>query len=97
MWQLLGTFLPILGVASTFLLACNMRPGVARKLVLLLGPAATLTVCMFFAESFGANGNMLFVALLLFLWIFLAIYYPVLIGIWALREFRRRRATAIAD
>jgi hypothetical protein len=93
MLQLIGTFLPILGLALTFLLACNVRPGMARISVLLLGPAVTLAVCMSFAESIGANGNMLFVALLLILWIFLLAYYPILIAIWAIREVRKRRAS----
>lgn len=90
--QLVGTILPILGLVATFVVAYNMRAGAGRKWVLLIGPAATLAICVVFAEFIGANGNMLFVALLLLLWIFLLAYYPILVGYWAIREVRRRRA-----
>jgi hypothetical protein len=90
---LLGTFLPVLGMALTFLLAAMMRPGTGRALVLLAGPAATLAVCFLFARPIGANGNMLFIALLMILWVSLCAYYPILIAVWAIRAFRRRRAS----
>lgn len=90
--QLVGTFLPVLGLVATFVVAYKMRIGAGKMWVLLIGPAVTLAVCMLFAEFIGANGNMLFVALLLLLWIFLLAYYPILVGVWAMREVRRRRA-----
>ncbi len=89
--QVLGTFLPLLGLVVTFVIAYRMPPGTGRRLVLLIGPAATLALCMAFAEFIGANGNMLFIALLLMLWIFAFAYYPILVGYWAIRTARGHR------
>ncbi len=82
MLQLIGTFVPVLGVILSFLLAYVLGPGVQRNAVLVLGPALTLVVCLLIGETVARNANLLFAVLLMGLVTFLFIYYPVLFGVW---------------
>lgn len=76
---LLGVFLPILGLAATFLLARSCEPGIKRWTILAVGPALTLLVLVAFFEPIADVGHMLAVAMFLGLVVFLICYYPVLI------------------
>jgi len=74
----IGTFLPVLGVVLTALLATILRHW-WRLAALILTPLLTYALCNYFANAIAENGNMLFVALLSVYMVTLCIYYPGLL------------------
>lgn len=92
MEQMIGTFVPVLGLVATFVIAFVVtRPGATRYVVLLAGPALTLAVSILIAEAVSRNGNILFVLLLVGLIIFVVVYYPVLLAVWLYLTITSRR------
>ena len=76
---LTGTFLPIIGILLTALLAILARPGKQRMLVLFSVPLLTFLLCWVFGEALSYNGNLLFAVIVSSFTLMLCLYYPVLI------------------
>jgi hypothetical protein len=89
MWQLVGTFLPIVGMGAV--VASGVLLPKARWWILGFGPMGLLVVCWVLADPIAANGNMLFMVFLMGLFVGLGPYYAVLI-VLALRELRKTSA-----
>ncbi len=90
MWQLFGTFWPALGMVLVFSVALFWKR--IRWYALFFGPLIVLVPCFRFADSWGANGNLLFMVLYLGLMAGLTFYYPVLTIVGAIVFYRRSRA-----
>lgn len=74
----LGVFLPILGIAATFLLAWSCKSASRRWTILVLGPALIFLVFIAFFEPIAEVGSLLAVVMLAGLVVFVFCYYPVL-------------------
>lgn len=90
MMALLGVFLPLLGLAATFLLAWSCEAVFWRWTILVVGPALTFLVFVAFLEPIADVVHLLAVAMFLGLIVFLTFYYPALI-IAGLVAWRRAR------
>lgn len=88
-----GTFLPLVGVLATVLLAIILQKW-WRLAVLALLPLLFYGLSNYFAPQIGANGNMLFVAIFGVYLVMLAIYYPVLLIAGVILWLRRDRGGA---
>lgn len=86
MWQLVGTFLPVIGVGA--IVASGVLLPKARWWILGFGPMGLLVVCALLADPIAYNGNLLYMVLLLVLFVGLGPYYAVLI-VLAFREIRK--------
>lgn len=74
---ILGTFLPVLGIAFTFVAARRAR-GALRWCLLAGLPAATLLACWWAAEPVMRDGNLLAATVYLLYALSLILYYPAL-------------------
>lgn len=86
---LLGTFLPVIGIGVTALLAVVTR-GVARWAILTGIPALTLVLCWLVMDPVWSNGNLLAAAIYMTYVGALLTYYPLLVAAGVLSY---RRAT----
>jgi len=87
---LLGTLLPLLGLAATLAGALLTRSA-RRWGILLLGPALTLALCGLVAEPVFRHGDASSAASVYILFAFsLAVYYPLLAVMWLLSAHSRR-------
>ncbi|MGB7859312.1 MAG: hypothetical protein WBM90_02315 [Acidimicrobiia bacterium] len=77
MFELVGTFVPVIGMIATVVVAA-LTSGRVRWIALLTIPAATVALCLLIAEEVGRDGNLLFVAFLALLYVVVIVYYPVL-------------------
>lgn len=88
--QLVGTFLPVYGIALTVLLGIILK-GRLRGVALVVTPLLTYFLCSYSARFIGSDGNMLFVALLGIFMVLLPIYYPVLLFAYGISWIRRKK------
>ena len=94
--QFLGTFLPLLGVFATAIVAA-LTTGWKRWTALLVTPAATFALTTVYADVIARDGNLLFAALYILFLLALVVYYPVLAILGAKKWLdARREATARA-
>ena len=87
-WQLIGTFLPLYGIALTMIAAFILKRG-WRVAALIVLPLLTLWLCSFFGDRIAYDGNMLYVSLALIYFVALCLYYPILLAlgiIWIMRK-----------
>lgn len=97
LWQLLGTFLPLLGAVATAIVAA-LTTGWKRWIALVAIPAATIALTTVYADVIARDGNLLFAALYLSFLLALVVYYPVLAILgtkkwWDARREANARAT----
>jgi positive regulator of sigma E activity len=88
---LVGTFVPVIGIALTVILGITLKHR-WRSAALVLVPALTLLLSWRVADILGENGNLLFVTLLLLATVGAFVYYPTLIIIWLVVTFRKRHS-----
>ncbi len=90
--QLVGTFLPVYGIALTITAAYVLRRG-WRAAALVAIPLITLWLCSVFGDRIAYDGNMLYVLLALLYFVALCLYYPVLLIlgiIWLIRKRQKK-------
>lgn len=90
---LIGTIWPLAGVALAIFIAFLLR-GWQRWVMLFAGPVVFLIPCYVYGEQLGANGNMLFVALMAGMFVLGVVYYPALLLVLVIRLIRKSRAGA---
>ncbi len=83
----LGTFLPLIGVAITAVLGRALRR-TQRWTALWLVPALTALLCWLSISPVFENGNLLAAAIYLTYFVALFLYYPVLLVVYVI--LRRR-------
>lgn len=88
-----GTFLPLIGILATALLAIVLQKW-WRLAALVLVPVLFFGLSNYYAPQVGANGNMLFVAIFGVYMVVLAIYYPALLIAAVILWLRRDRVDA---
>lgn len=88
MLQIVLTFVPVLTILATILVAAATR-GLARWIALFALPLAGTALSWWGLPVAGENGNMLAVVLLLLLTIGLVVYYPVLVIALFARKSKR--------
>ena len=89
-WQLVGTFLPVYGIALTIAAAFLLKRG-WRMAALVFVPLIIFCLCYLFGDRIAYDSNMLYVLLALLYFVALCIYYPVLfiVGIvWLIRKIK---------
>jgi hypothetical protein len=89
MWDLLGTFLPILGMLAVALSAVFFRRG--RWWILFFGPLLVLFLCFALLPWLADNGNLLYMTLFVGLYAGLGVYYLVLCVVAGIVFYRRVR------
>lgn len=87
--QLIGTFLPVLGVIATVILA-GATKGWRRWASLFVVPALTFVGAMVFGSEIARDGNLLFAVLFLLFLLALLVYYPILLFVAIKRWFDKR-------
>lgn len=75
--QLIGTFLPVIGVFATIIVA-GVTTGWKRWCALILVPAITLVIVLYGGGEIARDGNMLFALLFVLFVLALLVYYPIL-------------------
>jgi hypothetical protein len=89
-WQLVGTFLPIIGIVLTIFVAVILK-GWQRWASMVVIPLLVFAVCAHYGKFLATDGNLLFVAISMFYATLLSVYYPVLICVGFYRWFQNRR------
>ena len=89
LWMFIGTYLPLIGIALTILLAWFNR-GATRGAALVVIPALTLIACWFLADEVAQQGSDRAFALYMSYVVTLVFYYPVLAVWWYVRYLRNR-------
>ncbi len=93
----IGTFLPIIGVILTVVLALKLPPGRKRWMVLFGVPLITLLLCCVFGRQIAYDGNLLFAVIFGGFALMLFFYYPVLIVAAIVGAMKRAAVTKTAD
>jgi len=83
----LASFIPVAGIAVTFLVASTSQ-GRMRYLALILGPLLTALLALAVGKTAMAGGNLLAAAIYPVFLLFLIGYYPVLAVIYVVRRVR---------
>lgn len=89
LWIFFGTYLPLIGIAATVLLAWLNR-GSTRTAALVAIPALTLIACWWLAEDVARLESNRAMALYLSYVVTLVFYYPALAIWWYIRYLRHR-------
>ncbi|MDJ0657168.1 MAG: hypothetical protein QNJ40_23615 [Xanthomonadales bacterium] len=95
LWMFFGTYLPLIGIALTIVLAWINR-GPTRAAALIVIPALTLIACWWLAEEVARQGPGRAFALYMSYVVTLVFYYPVLAVWWYVRYLRNRFGKASA-
>jgi hypothetical protein len=87
LFAFIATFIPVAGIAVTFLVASTSQ-GRMRYMVLILGPLLTALLALAAGKMAMAGGNMLAAVIYSVFLLFLISYYPVLAVIYVVRRSR---------
>lgn len=93
--QLIGTFLPVIGVFATIIVA-GVTAGWKRWSALTLIPAITLAIMVFGGGDIARDGNMLFALLFILFVLAVLVYYPILFVV-GLRKLMSARAAELSE
>ena len=88
---LVGTVWPVVGVILAILISF-LFTGWRRWLMLVIGPVLFLLPCVIFFNQIVHNENMLFMALMGTVYLFLLVYYPILVITGTVMLIRRKRS-----